>query len=170
MATRGDNKADHHSSRLQPRPGQHTQSTTQTPALLLVIITHSLVALSRTNAGCGCINPVDMCDGAPAQHSRQLPLQSCCFSFLLLGSLHQDPGPWLCLCWALCVAQCEYIHCSPAAGEGELGGGGLNGPSSAPPCLVLPSSKHQHSHKQKHNLIFYTSDQNIAETRERMKI
>ena len=84
-ATRGDNKADHHSSQLQPRPGQHTINH-QPPVLLLGIITHSLVASSCTNTGYGCINPVNNVDMVP----QQRPLQSCCFSFLLLGSLHEE--------------------------------------------------------------------------------
>ena len=72
----------------------------------------------------------------------------------------QDPGSG---CAGLFVsAQCEYIHCTQPPAGGGARGGGLNGPSSARCCPVASTNT---PHKQKHNLIFYTSDQNSAETR-----
>ena len=120
-ATRGDNKADHHSSQLQPRPGQHTINH-QPPVLLLGIITHSLVALSCTNTGYGCINPVDNVDMVP----QQLPLQSCCFSFLLLGSLHEERPRTLALVvlGSLCRPSVNTSTVASHQQGGELGEGG----------------------------------------------
>ena len=103
-ATRGDNKADHHSSQLQPRPGQHTINH-QPPVLLLGIITHSLVALSCTNTGYGCINPVDLCGLRMEHRSPSSALSKVVVSAFCCSApcMRRDPGPWLWLCWALCV-------------------------------------------------------------------